>query len=279
MNDESDVVDLSPVDVVTRMLTSLVGGDTTTALTYFAADAVLEPAHVPSLPFTTPRRGIGEIAEFFEAFGAAVSTELAGEPTVVAEGSHVVVLAPLHVELRRSDRSYDLSAALAFDVLDGYVTSYRIFEDTLAIEHAVVPHEREQDVGRLTDAFHRAFLDRDVDALDRFWHPAIRYRGPTGSIVGAEARSAIDRPVMAALDEITIDVKQRTISGAVVAEENILSGRHVGPFVADGLEVAPSGRVVSLHYTQIVTWSDGLVVDQVISFDRLALIEQLTASE
>lgn len=55
----------------------------------------------------------------------------------------------------------------------------------------------------------------------------------------------------------------------------MLHGCHTGVWRTPDGDIPPTGSTVALPYVSIVTWRDGLIVEQRMSYDRLDLLRQL----
>jgi ketosteroid isomerase-like protein len=137
-------------------------------------------------------------------------------------------------------------------------------------------------VGTLPDhpgveRLHRTFADRDLDALQACWHPDIEYFAPGTTAKGRSERLAIEHTLLEAFPDASIEITGRWVDGDTVIERGRLTAVHGGTLrtAADALDA--SGRTVCSDYVGIFRFDGEQVTEQRMYFDRLGLVEQLSA--
>ncbi|WHT18181.1 nuclear transport factor 2 family protein [Crossiella sp. CA-258035] len=92
----------------------------------------------PAVPWIRPRRTRSEVADHFRELAEA---HLPGTPSrapeLLVDGQHAVLLVELAQTVRATGRSYTALCALRFTVVDGLITRYHVYEDSLSVAVAL----------------------------------------------------------------------------------------------------------------------------------------------
>lgn len=273
MNDNID-----PMTTVAAFGDAMAKRDVDAALELFADDARIVPGNVAAMPFGGLADGQLEMRRFLAGMVehiTIVSNEL---DSIIVDGTTVVVFTRLTGRVAATGRSFTTDAALRF-VLDdvGRIVLYQVHEDTQAVSEAFSPIDTT-DLDRWTDGLHAALSAGSIDALGERWHDDITYLSPTLHSRGIAARTAAELPVLEAFSNAKVEVHRRWYDGATVIEHCTLHAAHTGELDTPLGAIPATGRVVRLDYVQALTWSDGRVVDQLISYDQAGLLHQLNAT-
>ena len=78
-----------------------------------------------------------------------------------------------------------------------------------------------------------------------------------------------------AFPDAHVEVHRVHFSGDVAVEEGTFTGTHNGILHGPAGDVPPTGRPVSIDYVNVLRFKDGKHVSFSLTFDRLAMLEQL----
>jgi len=78
-----------------------------------------------------------------------------------------------------------------------------------------------------------------------------------------------------AFPDAHVEVTSVHIIDDVAVEEGVFTGTHDGVLHGPAGDLPPTGRAVRLDYIQVLRFRDGTHVSFNLSFDRLAMLEQL----
>ncbi|SER13314.1 nuclear transport factor 2 family protein [Actinokineospora terrae] len=109
-------------------------GDRPGMLELFAEGAELAVAGADTVPWTGVRTEAAAIDEFLRIALEDVSTEVFTVDKIIVDGRDGVVLGSLAHRITATDRVFASAFALHVQVVDGLITSYRMFEDSHAAE-------------------------------------------------------------------------------------------------------------------------------------------------
>jgi len=102
------------------------------------------------------------------------------------------------------------------------------------------------------------------------------FHAPGGmSGVGREACVEFFGGWFAAFSDARVDVHDVHVAGDVVVEEGTFTGTHDGVLRTPAEPIPPTGRPVAVEYIQVLRFRDGRHAAFHLSFDRLAMLEQL----
>jgi ketosteroid isomerase-like protein len=127
------------------------------------------------------------------------------------------------------------------------------------------------------ERLHKSFPDRDLDGLEACWHPDIHYVAPGTTAKGRNERLAVERTMLEAFPDASIEITGRWIDGDTVIESGRLTAVHAGTLRTAEDIVEASGEIVCSEYAGIFRFDGEQVIEQRMYFDRLGLIEQLSA--
>jgi ketosteroid isomerase-like protein len=250
--------------------------DTESALALFTPEATIIPGNVLGLPFGGVARGKPALRRFISGMFEHIEIVSNDLETIVVGARDVIAVTKLSANVTSTGKSFETVAALHFTMdQDGKIVRYQVHEDTQAVSRAFAS-DPVPEIDRWTDALHDGLQRGDINALRQLWDEHIRYEGPALRLNGLEDRVAAELPVLNAFSNVEVEVRNRWRDGSTMIEQCTLHGDHTGELETPIGVITPTGRRVHFDYLQVVTWSKGKVVDQLISYDRVELIEQLT---
>jgi ketosteroid isomerase-like protein len=129
------------------------------------------------------------------------------------------------------------------------------------------------------ERLHRTFADRDLDGLQACWHPDIDYFAPGATAKGRSERLAVERTLLEAFPDARIEITGRWIDGDTVIERGCLTAVHAGTLRTAEDAFDASGVIVCSEYVGIFRFDGERVAEQRMYFDRLGLVEQLSAMD
>jgi uncharacterized protein len=246
------------------------------AVALFAPGATILPGHVVGLPFGGEAKGEPALRRFISGMLEHIEIVSNDLETIIVGTSDVMVVTKLSAKVTSTGKAFETPAALHFTMnQDGQIVRYQVHEDTQAVSRAFTS-DPVPELDRWTDALHDGLQRGDINALRQLWDEHIRYQGPALRLNGLEERTAAELPVLNAFTNVEVQVRRRWREGATMIEQCTLHGDHTGELETPIGVLAPTGKRVHFDYLQVVTWAEGKVVDQLISYDRVELIEQLT---
>jgi steroid delta-isomerase-like uncharacterized protein len=121
-----------------------------------------------------------------------------------------------------------------------------------------------------------AFNAHDLDAFAAVLSDDVVFEAPGGVRgSGKQACAEFFGGWFKAFPDARVDVHALHITGDVAVEEGAFTGTHDGVLHGPTGDVAPTGRAVSIGYTQVLRFCNGQHTSFNLMFDRLALLEQL----
>jgi uncharacterized protein (TIGR02246 family) len=129
------------------------------------------------------------------------------------------------------------------------------------------------------EAFERGtdtFNDHDVEGFAEVLAHDVVFAAPGGMRgEGKDACVEFYAGWFGAFSDAHVDVRDVQIIGDVAVEEGTFTGTHNGILHSPAGDFEPTGRPVSLDYIQVLRFRDGKHVSFNLSFDRLAMLDQL----
>jgi len=121
-----------------------------------------------------------------------------------------------------------------------------------------------------------AFNAHDVAAFAAVLSDDVVFEAPGGVRGrGKEACAEFFGGWFKAFPDARVDVHALHVTGDVAVEEGTFSGTHRGVLHSPSGDVAPTGRTVTIGYTQVLRFRNGDHISFNLMFDRLTLLEQL----
>ena len=129
------------------------------------------------------------------------------------------------------------------------------------------------------EAFERgtdAFNAHDLDGFAEVIADDVVFRAP-GGMRGQGRPACLEfwGGFLAAFPDGYLEVHDVHFVGDVAVEEGTFSGTHDGILHTPGGDIPPTGRAISQPYVHVLHFRDGKHVSFNLSFDRLAMLEQL----
>jgi uncharacterized protein (TIGR02246 family) len=126
-----------------------------------------------------------------------------------------------------------------------------------------------------------AFNAHDFEAFAAVMDDGVTLRAPGAPpLAGREACVAFFRAWIDAFSDGRVEVgAAHVLDDGLVVEEGRFTGTHDGVLSTPGGDIAPTGRCVSLPYVQLLRIRDGSHASFALTFDRLAMLEQLGLME
>ena len=135
-------------------------------------------------------------------------------------------------------------------------------------------------MGEKTETIRRKFAAmnaKDAEAMTSIYGPGVEKEVPGGQLHGPDQILAFVSAFWEAFPDLEVTVTSAVEEGSVVAIRATVTGTHLGIFHTPAGDLPPTGRSVSLNFSDDYTFDDGLVVSTHLYRDRLALLEQLGA--
>lgn len=120
-----------------------------------------------------------------------------------------------------------------------------------------------------------AFNAQDAEGLLAVFSPDCRKEAPGASLQGPEQVVAFFSVFWAAFPDLHCEVTRVVEEGSTVAVQGRTTGTHLGTLPTPGGDIPATGRRIDLPISDLYEVEDGLIVSSSLSFDRLALLEQL----
>lgn len=132
------------------------------------------------------------------------------------------------------------------------------------------------------EAFERgteAFNAHDVDDFAAVLADDVVLQAPGGMRAeGRAAAAAFYGMWLSAFPDARVDIHDVHVLDDVVIEEGTFSGTHRDVLRLPTGDLEPTGRHVGVDYIQVMRYRDGHTITAHLSFDRLAMLEQLGLS-
>lgn len=129
------------------------------------------------------------------------------------------------------------------------------------------------------EAFERGtatFNAHDIYGFTKVLAEDVVFRAPGGIHgSGPQACAAFFGGWFTAFPDAHVDVQAVHFIGDVAVEEGTFTGTHQGILRGPMGDIPPTGREVKVDYIQVLRFRDGKHVLFNLSFDRLAMLEQL----
>ncbi|GAA1571584.1 nuclear transport factor 2 family protein [Kribbella hippodromi] len=95
----------------------------------------------PSVPWIRPRSTRADVAQHFHELNAAHVPEKRGgmPPRVLIDGQDAVILGDIRQTARATGRAYRALIALHLTIVNGKITRYHVYEDSLTVAQALTP--------------------------------------------------------------------------------------------------------------------------------------------
>lgn len=131
----------------------------------------------------------------------------------------------------------------------------------------------------VVDAMHAAFRAGDLAAIAAHWHEDVVYEAPGVSLTGKPARIAAEQVWLGAFSDNDVTTHTRFVQGEEIVDFCTMIGVHTGPLaLPDGTAIPPTGARLAGPYASRYRIREGKVVFQEVIYDRLALIQSLSAA-
>lgn len=138
MTDQSGP-ETNPKKVVQTWLDALMAGDLATMNALYTDDCVIRlPGDPASTPWAGEWTGMEEIGKCFEIIGRTLEIRSHKFLYIIAEGENVVVIGDEVSASKTTGRLIEQTYAWLFQVRNGKICLYQLFEDTAAISAAYV---------------------------------------------------------------------------------------------------------------------------------------------
>jgi predicted ester cyclase len=121
----------------------------------------------------------------------------------------------------------------------------------------------------------KAFNAHDVEGFGELMADDAVCAAPGVEAVGKPACLAFYAMWLTAFPDARVEIHDAHVLGDVVIEEGTFSGTHKDVLRTPTGDLQPTGRRVNLDYIQVLRFRDGMTAAFHLSFDRLALLEQL----
>jgi len=115
------------------------------------------------------------------------------------------------------------------------------------------------------------FNDGDLDGYMSGYAPTVVLHGYPEGVTDFDSLRAFYQQLLAACDDLRVEVLRAVEQGDVLAAQFVLRGRHTG----DLLGAPPTGRELELRGATFLRFEDGLVVERWQHADDLGLLQQL----
>ena len=126
-------------------------------------------------------------------------------------------------------------------------------------------------------------MQRTVDLVDKLWNTGnteiasqlyddkSERRAPNGTARGRQEIANYVTEVRTAFPDFKLDIAEALSQGNQVAVHWTVTGTQKGEFMG----IPPTGRRVEVHGISLERIEDGRVLDEIVYFDQLALLQQL----
>ena len=120
------------------------------------------------------------------------------------------------------------------------------------------------------------FNAHDIEGFTGVLADDVAYQAPGGmSGQGKAACAEFFAGWFGAFPDAHVEVHALHIAGDVAVEEGAFTGTHHGVLHGPAGDIAPTGRRVTVGYTQVLRFRDGKHISFNLMYDRLLLLEQL----
>jgi ketosteroid isomerase-like protein len=120
-----------------------------------------------------------------------------------------------------------------------------------------------------------AFNTHDIDRFAELMADNVEFKAPGVSGEGKAACAAFYKGWLVAFPDGHVDIKNAEIFGDFAVEEGTFRGTHNGVLSSSLGEIPGTGRSVEVDYIQVIRFREEKHASFHLSFDRLALLEQL----
>ena len=135
-------------------------------------------------------------------------------------------------------------------------------------------------MGEPTDVMRRkitALNAQEAEEMIGYFSPDAEKQVPGGILQGANQIAAFVAVFWEAFPDLKLTVTREVEQGTVVAIRGTMVGTHTGTFHTPGGDMPPTGRTISLSFSDDYEVRDGVIVSSHLHLDRLELLEQLGA--
>ncbi|MGE3288649.1 MAG: ester cyclase [Pseudonocardia sp.] len=133
------------------------------------------------------------------------------------------------------------------------------------------------DPAKIVEAAIDTWNGKDEQAFVELFRPDAEITGPGGTVLqGTEGARMFWQGYQGAFPDNQVVVRTVFGAGDQAVEEAAFEGTHTAPLVgADGTEVPPTGRRVSVPFTAVYGLRDGRVATFHLYFDQVEMLTQL----
>ena len=121
--------------------------------------------------------------------------------------------------------------------------------------------------------FDAVLADMDLDVAAAIVSADALLHTPDGEFRGYEGAGLFATSLRDSFSEVTFVTQEPSLAGDLATVQWTMTGVHTGDY--QGL--APAGASVSVHGLAVLRFDDLVIVEQWITYDRLALVDQIEA--
>jgi steroid delta-isomerase-like uncharacterized protein len=131
-------------------------------------------------------------------------------------------------------------------------------------------------IERILDSNIEALNRHDLQAVLANQHPDARLV-VDGQVVsdGHEQLARLTQALWDAFPDGTYRHHRRIIAGDAAATEMTFTGTHTGAFATPAGDLPPTGRQVTLHSASVMSFRDGLIIEEHSYANQVAFLSQL----
>jgi len=120
-----------------------------------------------------------------------------------------------------------------------------------------------------------AFNAHDIDEFALLMADNVDFKAPGVSGSGKAACRAFYKSWLVAFPDGHVDVKRVEVCGDMAIEEGTFTGTHKGVLTSSLGDIPATGKSVAIDYIQVIRFREAKHASFNLSFDRLALLDQL----
>jgi predicted ester cyclase len=135
-------------------------------------------------------------------------------------------------------------------------------------------------MGEPTDVMRRKFEAlnaQDAKGMISYFSPEADKEVPGGLLRGRDQIAGFVSVFWEAFPDLQLTVTSEVEDGSIVAIRGTMTGTHLGTFRTPGGDMPPTGRRISVTFSDDYEVQEGVIVSTHLHLDRLALLEQLGA--
>jgi predicted ester cyclase len=135
-------------------------------------------------------------------------------------------------------------------------------------------------MGEPTDVMRRKFEAlnaQDATGMISYFSPEVEKEIPGGLLRGPDQIAGFVSVFWEAFPDLQLTVTSEVEDGSIVAIRGTMTGTHLGTFRSPGGDMPPTGRRISVTFSDDYEVQEGVIVSTHLHLDRLALLEQLGA--